>query len=109
MDTSYHSRFFRILRLASVLGVFAAPTASSQSSSPFDFHGYLTQAYGASSGDMVLGLTDRGTADYRRAAVLARFTPTNDDALVVQLAHRRLGASPTMQFESEVKLDMAFY
>jgi hypothetical protein len=105
----YASPVPRRLGLAGLFAVLAAPAAFSQAAPLFTVHGYLTQAYGASSGDVVLGLTDRGTADYRRAAILARLTPTTDDALVVQIAHRRLGASPTMQFEKELKLDMAFY
>jgi hypothetical protein len=72
-------------------------------------HGYLTQGYGVSRGGMVTGLTDQGTSDYRRAAILARYDVSSTDRFVVQLAHRRLGESPTMQFEDNVKLDMAFY
>jgi hypothetical protein len=40
---------------------------------------------------------------------VARYEATPSDHFVVQVAHRRLGDSPTMQFEDNVKLDMAFY
>jgi len=72
-------------------------------------HGYLTQGYGFSRGGRAMGLASEGTADYRRAAVLARYEATPVDRFVVQLGHRRLGDSPSMQFEENVKVDMAFY
>src|SRR5690349_24364370 len=72
-------------------------------------HGYLTEAYGVAYGGRVLGLDADGTADYRRAAILARYSIAPTDAFVVQVAQRRLGDSPTMQFEQDLKLDMAFY
>jgi len=72
-------------------------------------HGYLTQAFAKSDGEQILGIGHDGTADYRRAALLVRFTPTTRDAVVVQLAHRRLGNSPSIVFEPDLKLDWAFY
>ena len=75
----------------------------------FTIHGYLTQAFAKSDSEQVLGIPKDGTTDYRRAAVLIRFTPTTKDALVIQLAHRRLAYSPSMGFEPEVKIDWAFY
>lgn len=72
-------------------------------------HGYLTQAFAKTDGEQILGIDRSGTADYRRAALLGRFTPTRKDALVLQVAHRRLGRSPSLKFEHEVKIDWAFY
>ncbi len=72
-------------------------------------NGYLTQAYGVSQRHLMMGLTDEGTTDYRRAAMLARYDVSPRDHFVVQLAHRRLGDSPTMQFEEPLKVDLAFY
>jgi hypothetical protein len=74
----------------------------------FTIHGYLTQAFAKTDGEQLLGIPESGTTDYRRAALLVRFTPTTKDTLVVQLAHRRLGESPVMAFEPDVKLDWAF-
>lgn len=85
------------------------PAADETPVEKFTIHGYLTQAFAKSDGEQILGIPEEGTTDYRRAAVLLRFTPTTKDALVVQLAHRRLGQSPSMAFEPDVKLDWAFY
>lgn len=54
-------------------------------------------------------MTRDGTGDYRRLAVLAAYQPTTEDRFVLQLAHRRLGDSPTMAMEPNVRVDMAFY
>jgi hypothetical protein len=103
----------RTRRLAAIAVGVAAVSASAlhgqQLEGRFSVHGYLTQAYGKSERYPVMGLTSDGTADYRRVAILARYLATPSDHFVVQLAHRRLGDSPTMQFEENVKLDMAFY
>src|SRR6185503_13358699 len=86
-----------------------APLAAQQPAA-FSIHGYLTQGYGFSSGGMVTGLTSAGTADYGRAAILASYTASPANRFVLQVAHRRLGDSPTMAFEEDgIKLDMAFY
>jgi hypothetical protein len=84
----------------------AAQTAGIQSLS---IHGYLTQGYGFSSRDTVMGLTKEGTADYRRVALVARYAVTPSNAFVLQLGNRRLGDSPTMKFEEDLKVDMAFF
>jgi hypothetical protein len=92
--------------------LLCADAARAQDSPPsrLSVHGYLTQAYGQSERGLVMGLSEEGTTDYRRAAVVARYAFTPKDALVVQLANRRLGDSPTMEFEEDgLKLDMAFY
>lgn len=97
--------------LAVVLAVLApaAVTAQDASKPVLSVHGYLTQAFGISDRYPTMGLTEDGTADYRRAAIMARYEATTSDHFVVQMAHRRLGDSPTMQFEDNIKLDMAFY
>lgn len=87
----------------------ASATLEAQKPSPFSVHGYLTQAYGFSRGGMVTGLSSDGTADYGRAAILASYAVSPENRFVLQVGHRRLGDSPTMQFEEGVKIDMAFY
>ncbi len=72
-------------------------------------HGYLSQAYGRAQDYQFIGIPESGTFDYRRAALLFRADVTDDDTFVVQLAQRRLGRSPAMQVEPDVKLDWAFY
>jgi hypothetical protein len=72
-------------------------------------HGYLSQASVKSDEHQVIGIPKDGTADYRRAALLFRASLTTSDAIVLQFAQRRLGESPTMQVEPDVKVDWAFY
>jgi hypothetical protein len=72
-------------------------------------HGYLSQAYGRTEDYQFIGIPANGTFDYRRAALLFRADVTDADTFVVQLAQRRLGRSPAMQVEPDVKLDWAFY
>jgi hypothetical protein len=83
--------------------------AQDKPQSAVSIHGYLTQGFGYSDKYPTFGLTKDGTADYRRAAVLLRYEATPANRFVVQLAHRRLGDSPTMQFEDNIKVDMAFF
>ena len=107
---SFRRSLFSILGVA--IGVLPCALAAQSAAKPkaiLSIHGYLTQAYGFSHGGMVTGLTSSGTADYGRAAVLASYAVSPDNRFVVQVAHRRLGDSPTMQFEDNVKLDMAFF
>jgi hypothetical protein len=72
-------------------------------------HGYFSQAYANSSEHQLIGVPDSGTFDYRRMALLLRGTITSKDSLVLQIAQRRLGESPVMSIEPDVKLDWAFY
>lgn len=94
----------------------AAPSATpspdapeSRPASRFVVHGYLAQGAAASRGGLAAGIPSEGTLDYRRAALLARVSPTAHDRLVVQAAHRRVGSSPTAAFQDAVELDWLFY
>jgi hypothetical protein len=105
-----HMSIRRLTRSVALVVTLATALGAQQPlPSSISVHGYLTQAYGVSRNGLVTGLGKEGTADYRRAAILARFDASPDNRFVVQLAHRRLGDSPTMQFEENVKLDMAFF
>jgi hypothetical protein len=75
----------------------------------FSIHGYLTQAFAKTDGKQVIGIPGNGTTDYRRAALLVRMNPTTKDSLVIQLANRKLGESPSIKLEPDVKVDWAFY
>jgi hypothetical protein len=86
----------------------AAPTPRSLADR-FSVHGYLTQAWAASTGVKFYGITGRPSTDIRYAAVQARFAATPSDHFLVQLNHRRLGRSPITDFESDVNLNWAFY
>ncbi|HET7459327.1 MAG TPA: hypothetical protein VFJ74_16875 [Gemmatimonadaceae bacterium] len=77
--------------------------------SKLSVHGYLTQGAAVSDSGMVVGISKQGTTNYRRAAILMRYAQSPRDAFVIQVAHRALGESPTMNYEPDVKLDWAFY
>jgi hypothetical protein len=77
--------------------------------SKLSVHGYLTQGAAVSDSGMVVGISKQGTTNYRRAAILMRYAQSPKDAFVIQVAHRALGESPTMNYEPDVKLDWAFY
>jgi hypothetical protein len=87
----------------------ALPALAQNIPEKLTIHGYLTQAYAISDGVPSMGMTGEGTSDYRRAALLVRYDASMRDKFIMQLAHRRLGSSPTQAFESDVKLDWAFY
>ena len=95
---------------AAIVLLVPVTSLSAQQAAPrLSMHGYLTQAYGVSSRYPTMGMTKEGTADYRRVAVLARYEASPANHFIVQVAQRRRGDSPTMQFEPEVTLDMAFF
>jgi hypothetical protein len=96
----------------------AAPASAEDSSPPgreepagpvITFHGYLTQGYAVSDGFQLIGISKRGTADYRAAALQMRADLADDDSFVIQLSHKRLGDSPLMKFHQDVELDWLFY
>jgi hypothetical protein len=104
-----HSIFGQSLIALFAVVTMTASTDAQEPASRLTVHAHLTQAYGFSRGGLVTGLGRDGTADYRRAAIIARYDATPANRFVIQLAHRRLGDSPTMQFEDDIKLDMAFF
>lgn len=98
------------LAVAALLAPLAGGTLHAQdAASKLSLHGYLTQGAAVSDSSQVIGIGEDGTTSYRRAALLLRYAQTPRDAFVVQVAHRRLGDSPIMAFESDVKVDWAFY
>lgn len=96
------------LRGALLVAACSTP-ALAQQDEKLSIHGYLTQGYAASDSTMQIGIPEEGTTDYRRAALLFRYAGTPKDHFVIQLANRRLGESPTMTYEDDVKVDWAFY
>ena len=85
------------------------PAGAQDVLSKLSIHGYLTQGAAVSDSSTVIGIAKHGTTNYRRAAILLRYTQTPNDAFVIQGAHRRLGDSPVMAYEPDVKIDWAFY
>jgi hypothetical protein len=99
-----------LVTVAALTSIGAAATAGAQDvSSKLSVHGYLTQGAAVSDSGKVVGISKQGTTNYRRAAILMRYAQSPRDAFVIQVAHRALGESPTMNFEPDVKLDWAFY
>jgi hypothetical protein len=77
--------------------------------SKLSIHGYLNQAFAISDGYQYLGINDNGTADYRTAALQFRYAVTDQDQLVLQLSHERLGDSKINDLHDDVEWDWAFY
>lgn len=99
-------RYTFLLALA-LIGLPAVAVA--QSDSPLQVHGYMTQGWGAASGGTFLGIPEGGTADYRNLAIQFRYAMGDQDNVTFQFSHRRLGTSPMVAGEGDVKLDWAFY
>jgi hypothetical protein len=95
---------------AAVASFFIVPAAGAQSvRERVQVHGYLTQGFGASDSLQILGIGNKGSADYRAAALQLRVTATDDDAAVVQIANRRMGASRLNGLDDAVTLQWAYY
>jgi hypothetical protein len=87
-----------------------AVEGTSGSESKLAVHGYLTEGYARGVDDqLVIGIPEDGTTNYRRVALQFRYSPTQKDNFLVQFAQRRLGESPSMALEPDVKIDWAFY
>ena len=88
----------------------AARPAAPRGSGRLTVHGYLTQGFATLRGPVQFyGMTGRGSADFRYAALQARYALGARDLVLVQANHRRLGRSPITDFESAVNLNWAFY
>jgi len=72
-------------------------------------HGYLSQAYAISDGHQISGISDKGTTDYRTLAFQFRYEMNEQNNIIVQFSHKRLGLSPLMSHVEAVELDWAFY
>ncbi len=107
--TDHLKRAITALVLSLSVPAIAQGTDEAAPLEKFSVHGYLTQAFAKSNGPQIFGIPGNGTTDYRRAALLVRFTPSTKDSLVIQLAHRKLGLSPIAAIDPDVKVDWAFY
>jgi hypothetical protein len=87
----------------------AEPGRVAELASRFHLNGYLTQAYGRSDGNQILGIPKAGTADYRTAAVQLRVDTEQEGSFWIQLGNDRLGSSPAQRFFPEVGIDWLFY
>ena len=107
--TNHLKRAITAILLSLAVPTIAQDADDSVPLEKFSLHGYLTQAFAKTSGPQIFGIPGNGTTDYRRAALLFRFTPSTKDSLVIQLAHRKLGLSPIAAIDPDVKVDWAFY
>ena len=111
MNTPSRSR--AVARAAAVLLAAAAAMpargGAQDAATPFSIHGYLTQGVGRSTERGLFGLDTAATTDYRSAAVQLRYTMSDDDQFLVQVAHRRLGSSLLNDAQADVALDWVFY
>jgi hypothetical protein len=103
------SRHLLALGLATVVAVPAVASAQSSELDKLQIHGYLTQGYGESTKLPFAGLPTDATGDYRTAALQFRYSITDNDNVIVQLRHRRMGTSAIAAGESDVQLNWAFY
>lgn len=112
------TRFITVgIGFAFLCALTAAPAAAESWKDRFEIHGFLTQAYavadytdgGPTPIEVILGINEDGTADYRFLALQARFEVSPKDLIVIQLSSRSLGDSPINKIEDDVELDWAFY
>jgi hypothetical protein len=93
-----------------LLGLLAlAAHVQAQEASSLSIHGYLTQAYGKAEGGTVAGVPERGTSDYRTAALQFGYEITENDRMVIQFSHERIGEDPVATLLPDVALDWVFY
>ena len=59
--------------------------------------------------EVVLGIPEDGTWDYRILALQFRYAISEKDTFIVQFSSRSLGESPINDLEDEIELDWAFY
>jgi hypothetical protein len=97
------------LYVSLALAASAASLAAQSWTDKLSIHGYITQGAAKADTGVVIGIPKDGTTDYRRVALLLRYAATANDRFVLQIAQRRLGDSPSDQFEENVKIDWAFY
>jgi hypothetical protein len=96
----------------SFLMAFTSPSAAvdfEAGPSRLAIHGFLSQAYGNSTGGQIIGIPTEGTSDYRNAALQFRYAYSSKDAFVLQLSHTRFGLSGLQSEIPEVQLNWVFY
>lgn len=59
--------------------------------------------------EIVLGIPEGGTTNYRDMALQFRYEMSEKDVFVVQFSSRTIGTSPLQDFGDDIELDWAFY
>ena len=78
-------------------------------SDPVEFDASVNERLSPTPEEIVLGIPDSGTTDYRNAALQIRYQLNRKHSVAVQLSHRKLGTSPISDEEDEIVLDWAAY
>ncbi len=94
---------------AAILAVAPRAAGAQAALDRLSVHGFLSQAFGMSQRNQVIGIPEQGTFDYRTAALQFRFAATDDDHVVVQFSHERFGRSPDVPGDAELEVDWAWY
>ncbi len=77
--------------------------------SKLNIHGYFSQAFAISQGHQIFGIPEQGTSDYRTMALQFRYDADDQNLIIMQISHERMGKSPIMVLEEGLKLDWAIY
>jgi hypothetical protein len=95
--------------LGTQLPTTRSATAQDTGLQKLQLHGFLTQGYGRSSAEPIMGIGKEATADYRSAALQIRYHLATSDDLVLQVSHSRIGNSLLNEINAEVEMDWAFW
>lgn len=85
------------------------PKKETDFASRFSFFGSVSFGYGETDGIKYRGVDEDGSADLRNIALQVRSSLGKTDEIVVQLAHEKVGTSPTNDFRNDVELDWLFW
>lgn len=117
-ERAFVSHVLRSRAVLAAMTVLSLLAGFASASSAVDFetgdsrlaiHGFLSQAYGNSTGGQIIGIPTDGTSDYRNAALQFRYTYSSKDAFVLQLSHTRFGLSGLQNEIPDVQLNWVFY
>jgi hypothetical protein len=98
------------LLIGAMTAVASPAAAQSGVVERLQIHGFLTQAAVQSSDLPIYGIrADERTLDYRNAALQFRYALSDNDNVVMQLGHRRLGHSMITAQHEDLQLKYAFY
>lgn len=100
---------FGLTALLTALAFAGVRPCWAQQSPKLRLNGYLTQAFGMTDGNRLLGLDEDGTTDYRTGALLFTFNLSGKEKILLQLSHESIGDSPIAELGDDVELDWAFY
>lgn len=98
-----------VVAALAVVAPVAPAAAQTGGTGPLSIHGFMTQAYARSWDAPLIGIPVDGTLDYRAVALQVGYHVADNNRLVLQFSHRRLGESLLEGTENQVRLDWGFY